>query len=79
MSRPTQPLFSPGELAEFQRAALRLSTVMQKLGKDIRTEREMLFLKIGLRASHIEEAAAHGDQERALAHMRKLVALLRQL
>ena len=38
--------------------------------------RDMFFLQVGLRASHIEEAIAAGDFERAKAHYGKLEAMI---
>jgi hypothetical protein len=48
--------FTPEQLDEFGRAFARVQEMAAQLGQEIKTERELLFLQIGLRASHIEEA-----------------------
>jgi len=67
------------ELDEFERAFGRLVEAMERFRKEIRTEREVLFLQIGLRASHIEESLMLGDSERANAHFRAMIDLLARL
>jgi hypothetical protein len=41
--------------------------------------RELVALRIGLRASHVEEALMAGDADRALAHFRAALRLMVQL
>lgn len=53
--------------------------MIQKVGASIQTPRELIMLKLGLRASHIEEAVAHGEATRAAAHVELLIEDLRKL
>ena len=41
--------------------------------------RDITLLQIGMRASHIEEAMAHWELDRAKAHFEKLMEIARQL
>lgn len=72
-------LFEAEELEEIQRAAVRVLDAIRKAGKSLRTQREVLMLKIGMRASHIEEAVAVGDTQRAAAHLQAMKGLLAEL
>ena len=64
------------ELEEFNRSLNRVIEIITKFGKRI-SPRDMFFLKIGLRASHIEEAITQGDTVRAKAHLKNLVNMMR--
>jgi hypothetical protein len=67
---------SPAELDEFSRSFERVIELMRRFQKRL-TPRELLVLQMGMRASHVEEALAHGDSERARAHLAMLVAMIR--
>jgi len=41
--------------------------------------RELKILQIGLRASHIEEALAHNEIDRARGHFRAMMKLVQQI
>jgi hypothetical protein len=43
------------------------------------TPRELVILRLGLTASHLEESIAHGDWKRADAHADSAAQLVRQL
>jgi hypothetical protein len=47
--------------------------------RDTLTPRELIALRLGLRASHMEEALLLGDTDRALAHFRGVLGLLGEL
>lgn len=70
--------FPSREVAEFNRAFDRVMSMSSAL-RDAMTERESLFFQMGLRSSHVEEAMTIGDTERANAHFKKLIELLRQV
>jgi hypothetical protein len=69
-------LLEPDELAEFQRSFTRVIEILSRFQKRL-TPRDVVLLKIGLRASHIEEAMTSGDHERARAHLSALVEMIR--
>jgi len=71
-------IFEPAELATVDHAFRKTIALMIKLQTRI-TAREIQFLKIGLRASHIEEALVDGDVLRARAHQVALMKLLAQI
>ena len=71
--------FRDSELVEFRRALKRVFKVMQKLSTNANTEREKLFLQIGMSASHIEESMVMGDAARAKAHLLRMTSLMKQL
>jgi hypothetical protein len=56
-------------------------TLTVRVGRLMRSlsPRERLALKVGLSASHAEEALTQGDMMRARAHVQKLLKLARQL
>ena len=58
-------------------AGLLVATV-DKLRGEL-SPRELVALRIGLRASHMEEALMTGDTARALAHFKALLRLLTTL
>ena len=76
MTQPA-PLTSQ-DLSEFQRAFDRSIEVLKKFRTSI-SSRDRLILEIGLRSSHIEEALASGDLERAQAHFHRLIKAAQQL
>ena len=41
------------------------------------SDRDLRMIQIGMRASHIEEALAQGDTDRARGHVKQLVRLVR--
>ena len=55
-----------------------LTRTIAKLRGEL-SPREGLALRIGLRASHMEEALTIGDADRALAHFRATLRLIGQL
>ena len=55
-----------------------LTRTLGKLRGEL-SPREMVALRIGLRASHVEEALMAGDADRALAHFRAALRLIIQL
>lgn len=71
--------FAPGELEEIERSFHRVLAGLGSFKKQIRTRRELAFLRIGLRAAHLEEAIVQGDSLRAKAHATALLDLLRAL
>lgn len=75
----SQKLYSERELAEFNNAVERVMKHLGKLKKGVRTEREGLFLMIGMSASHIEESITYGDPERARAHLKRMIGMMRKL
>ena len=72
-------LYSSHELKEFARAIARVAAILDKLKKNAVTPREKLFLMIGMRASHIEEAITYGNPDRAQSHLREMVRMMRKL
>ncbi len=66
--------FTSADVAIFERSLSRAIAVMQRFNASL-TPREKLILQAGLRASHLEEALAAGDQDRAAAHAKGLVAI----
>lgn len=70
--------FTPEDVAIFQRSLSRAVAVMQRFNATL-SPREKLILQLGLRASHLEEALAAGDQLRAAAHAKGLVAIAQGL
>jgi hypothetical protein len=72
------PSLTPADVATFQRSFNRAVAVMRRFLVSL-TPREKLILQLGLRASHLEEAMAAGDQERAAAHAKGLVTIAQAL
>jgi len=70
-------LFSDTDLQELTRSASRILGLMGKF-KNAMSERDAVFLALGLRAAHMEEALAHGELERAKAHFEKLVGVVKE-
>jgi hypothetical protein len=70
--------FTPADVAVFQQGFDRAVAVMRKFLVSL-TPREKLILQLGLRASHLEEALAAGDQARAAAHAKGLVTIAQAL
>jgi hypothetical protein len=70
--------FTPQDVAIFQRSFERAVLVMRKFLVSL-SPREKLILQLGLRASHLEEALAAGDQQRAAAHAQGLVTIAQAL
>ena len=62
---------------EFQNSFQRYQEQAQRYNIQA-TPRELVFLMIGLRASHIEEALAHGDFDRAMQHFGEVARLLQE-
>lgn len=69
---------TPADVAIFQRSLERAVAVVRKFNSTL-TPREKLVLQLGLRASHLEEALAQGDQDRAAAHAKALVTIAQAL
>ena len=67
-------LFTAADVAIFERSFSRVMSVMQRFQASL-TPREKLILQAGMRASHLEEALAAGDQRRAAAHATGLVTI----
>jgi hypothetical protein len=59
---------------EFQAAFQRVIDTLGKFARNL-TPHEQLILEMGMRSSHIEEAIAHGESERASSHLRELAKL----
>ena len=70
--------FTPADVAIFQTSFTRAIAVARKFLVSL-TPREKLILQLGLRASHLEEALAAGDQQRAAAHAQGLVTIAQAL
>lgn len=66
--------FTPRDVAIFQQSFERAVAVMRRFLVSL-SPREKLILQLGLRASHLEEALAAGDQLRAAAHAQALVTI----
>lgn len=78
MNRPSvSTLLTPQEADEFHRSLGRVMDLLIRFQKRL-TPRELVVLKIGLRASHIEESLMVGDQARAKAHLEALVRMARE-
>jgi len=65
------PQLSQQDLEAFQSAFDRAIEVLKKFKTSI-SERDKIILEIGLRSSHIEEALAGGELDRAQAHFKRL-------
>ncbi len=63
---------------EFERAA---NVILRAIGdlKNRLSPRDLVMMQIGMRASHIEEALAQGEVDRARGHVQKLVELARRI
>jgi hypothetical protein len=72
------PSLAPYDVDIFQRSFERAVTVARRFIVSL-TPREKLILQLGLRASHLEEAMASGDQQRAAAHAQALVTIAQAL
>jgi hypothetical protein len=72
------PSLSPDDVAMFQRSFLRAVSVARRFLVSL-SPREKLILQLGLRASHLEEAMAAGDQERAAAHAKGVMTIAQAL
>ncbi len=66
------------ELAEFQRSFDRAIAIGREIFRSA-TPREVLFLQLGLRVSHIEEALARGEVGRAREHLARAVELVQSI
>jgi len=62
----------------FLRTAQTLLDYIRRFKKTL-SPRDVLLLQIGMRASHIEEALAVGDVDRAKAHLVQLAEQVRRL
>lgn len=71
--------FRPQDLQDLDGAFSTLLAALERFKAEVRTEREEVFLNIGLRASHFEEAVVAGDTLRARAHADALLQLLARL
>jgi hypothetical protein len=69
---------TPADVAIFQRSFERAIAVARRFLVSL-SPREKLILQLGLRASHLEEALAAGDQQRAAAHAQGVVTLAQAL
>ncbi len=70
--------FTPADVEIFSRSFARAVMVAQRFQATL-SPREKLILQLGLRASHLEEALAAGDQLRAAAHAKGLVTIAQAL
>jgi hypothetical protein len=64
------------DLDEFQRAFERVLQALAHFQAEM-SDRDRLYLELGLRSAHIEEAMAHGELARAKEHFEKMMALAR--
>lgn len=62
----------------FERGFYRVLEIVTRF-RDSLGPRDQLVLALGLRSSHIEEALAHLELDRAQAHFEKLMEIARQL
>jgi len=70
--------FTHADVAIFERSLSRAIAVARRFNATL-SPREKLILQLGLRASHLEEALAAGDQDRAAAHAKGLVTIAEAL
>jgi hypothetical protein len=64
--------------AEFERSGQRLLQYMKQFKKTL-SRRDMRMIRIGMRASHIEEALSTGDTERANSHLKQMIKDLKHV
>ena len=64
-------LLTTTDIDEFRRAFDRSIEILKKFRTSI-SARDRIILEIGLRSSHIEEALAGGELDRAQSHMKRL-------
>jgi hypothetical protein len=70
--------FTAQDVAIFEKSLARAIAVAKRFNATL-SPREKLILQLGLRASHLEEALAAGDQDRAAAHAKGLVTIAQAL
>jgi len=71
-------LVSDEEIEQARRAGQVFIRVMRRVAKTL-TPRDRVYLGLGLRASHLEEALVQGDIERAHAHYVRILEIARML
>ncbi len=69
---------SQQDLDAFERGFHRVLQIVTRFRSSL-GPRDQLVLALGLRSSHIEEALAHWELDRAQAHFEKLMEIARQL
>ena len=60
---------------EFAQAAGVILRLIGELRRQL-SPRDLVMMQIGMRASHVEEALAQGDVDRARGHVKKIVELV---
>jgi len=63
---------------EFRRSFQRAIDALKEASTHV-SPREMLFLKLGLHASHLEEAIAQGETGRAQTHFNDMIGIVQKL
>jgi hypothetical protein len=66
------------DLDRFKTAFTTILDTIQNFNKTL-SPRDLHLMQIGMRASHIEEAMAHGEIDRARGHLDALVTLVKSI